>query len=634
MRNDISEIAGSASPMRSANPNLEPTSIGDAATQIAEVLSHHHVVFLARDEQRAEAIAAALRAAAPECVTVHFPSSDALPGDIAPASPANVGHRVAALRRLRLALRSDEKVALIATGEAAARLYPRPNCFDAAPPRVKAGSTIDIAALAAQLLEIGYSDDDRVDEPGEVAVRGQVIDIFPANADMPVRLEISEGRITDIRAFDPATQRGLEALETVEVGRATEPRDPPDVTLFEHLPAASVLFEPGALERRDRFVTLADDASRRRGESASEAANASRWTRALGKVEPRQVLARGDGAPRRFAEDRSPLRAAARSIKHMLGDEVRVLLVGAPRDLRFLSRRLAKAAGEFADTASWAAVLGAKAGSLMILPMVVDRGWSAPGVTVIAAADILGSRAIRLTDANASVKHPVFGSGEIRLGDVVVHEEHGIGRVSGLQKLATGTATESEGLYLEYAGGAKRILPLEEADRLWRYGADADAVTLDRLDGGSWRNAVKRSIRRSPRARPCWPNWRRSAHAKPRLSSRPRKATTSVLPRDSALPKRRIKPARLRPCATTSAGALPWIGWLSAMSVTAKPKLSCARRRLPRFPASRSQSPRRRRFLCVSTSIILHGVSSRSAFAWRACRVYPPPLRKKPSKPV
>ena len=167
-------------------------------------------------------------------------------------------------------------------------------------------------------------------KPGEIAVRGQVIDIFPADAEMPVRLEISDGRIADIRAFDPASQRGLEALETVEVGRASEPNEPPEVTLFEHLPGAAVLLEPGALERRDRFVTLAEDASRRRGEAVSDAADASQWTRALGRVEQRELAARTEVVARRFAEDRSPLRAAARAIKHALGEGQRVLLVGAP----------------------------------------------------------------------------------------------------------------------------------------------------------------------------------------------------------------------------------------------------------------------------------------------------------------
>jgi transcription-repair coupling factor (superfamily II helicase) len=335
MRNDISEIAGAAFPARLVNRNIEPACIGDTATQIAEALNGGHIVFLSRDEQRAEATAAALRAAAPESVIVHFPSSDALPGDTAPASPANVGRRVAALRHLRSAVSSKEQVALITTGEAAARLYPRPSSFDAAPPTVKVGTPIDIAAFATQLVEIGYSDDDRVDAPGEIAVRGQVIDIFPADAEMPVRLEISDGRIADIRAFDPASQRGLEALETVEVGRASEPKEPPEVTLFEHFPGASVLLEPGALERRDRFVTLAEDASRRRGDPVSDAADASRWTRALGRVEQRELAARTEVVARRFAEDRSPLRAAARAIKHALGEGQRVLLVGAPRDLRW-----------------------------------------------------------------------------------------------------------------------------------------------------------------------------------------------------------------------------------------------------------------------------------------------------------
>jgi transcription-repair coupling factor (superfamily II helicase) len=486
MRSEIGDTGGMAAAARFPDPVTEPACVGDVATQIAEALRDSHIVFLARDEQRAEAIAAALRVAAPECITVHYPSSDALPGDTAPASPANVGHRVAALRRVRIALRSTKRIALVTTGEAAARLYPQPSCFDATPPTVESGDAIDIDAFAGQLRDMGYSDDDRVDEPGEVAVRGQVIDIFPADAEVPIRLEILEERVSKIRAFDPATQRGLEELSSVEVGRAMEPSEPSEALLFEHLPDASVLIESGALERRDRFVTLAEDARRRRGETASEAADISRWTRALGNAESREVTVRSEDFKQNFAVDANPLRAASRAIKTALGRELRVLLVGASRDIRFLARRLTKATGALTEVSSWAEAIDAKPGSFMMLPMVVDRGWLATGIMVIAAADILGSRAARFTDASSTAKNPIFGSGDIRLGDVVVHEEHGIGRISGLQKLAGGTAADSEGLHLEYAGGAMRILPIEEADRLWRYGADADAVTLDRIDGTGW----------------------------------------------------------------------------------------------------------------------------------------------------
>ena len=73
--------------------------------------------------------------------------------------------------------------------------------------------------------------------------------------------------------------------------------------------------------------------------------------------------------------------------------------------------------------------------------------------------------------------------GEIRVGDVVVHEDHGIGVVGGLEPISD---AEGDAIRVTYADDAVRLVPVSQADRLWRYGADADAVTLDRLDGTSW----------------------------------------------------------------------------------------------------------------------------------------------------
>ena len=80
-----------------------------------------------------------------------------------------------------------------------------------------------------------------------------------------------------------------------------------------------------------------------------------------------------------------------------------------------------------------------------------------------------------------------YSFGEIRVGDVVVHEEHGIGVVAGLERMTHDEgSTTGDAIKLTYAGEATRLVPVAEADRIWRYGAEADAVTLDKLDGSSW----------------------------------------------------------------------------------------------------------------------------------------------------
>jgi transcription-repair coupling factor (superfamily II helicase) len=162
-----------------------------------------------------------------------------------------------------------------------------------------------------------------------------------------------------------------------------------------------------------------------------------------------------------------------------------VVLAGTARDLRFLTDRVAKAAKtKVAHVGNWMEATAAPDGSLLSMEAPVDRGFRRGNVVVVSAADLLGSRADR-GDAQAGVDDAtLFALDEVRVGDVVVHEDHGIGLVRGLEDVqADGT---DEAIAIEHAGGAVRLIQVSEADKLWRYGADADAVALDKLDGSTW----------------------------------------------------------------------------------------------------------------------------------------------------
>lgn len=169
--------------------------IGPLAAALAGKVEAASLLFIASDEVRAAALADVLAAFVPDATVVHLPASDAMPGDDAPASPGNAGARVAALRRLRIAHGEDRAVACISTPEATALRIAAPTDFDAAPPVLRVGEAIDLSDMAARAEELGYVRDDRVDEPGEVAVRGSVIDIFPADAEQPIRVTVEEDRI-------------------------------------------------------------------------------------------------------------------------------------------------------------------------------------------------------------------------------------------------------------------------------------------------------------------------------------------------------------------------------------------------------------------------------------------------------
>lgn len=480
---------------------------GETAALLADQLDNADILYAAVDEVRAGAVALALSAMVPEAEIVLCPGSDALPGDDAPASPANVGRRVAALRRLCLLQTAGERprIALVTSGEALGHAYAPPAAYEAAPPRVSVGQELDLAVLFDQLRNTGYINDERVDEPGEAALRGRVLDVYPADAEMPCRIEVAEGKVASIRGYDPATQLTLAELDARELGRVAEPKlgDAP-VTLLDHLPDATLVIEPAAEERRARFLLLVDDAERRRpGRAIRTVTRRPAWDEAAA-ARKRIDLTGGDAPPPRFVEHKAPLRAFAKAARDAIGQGRRVVVIGSARDLRFLRPRIA-AALKLApdDAASWAAIKAAEPGSVLLLEAPIDRGFACDDVLAIAAADLLGSRAAQPQGDTRSADLSLFGFGEIRIGDVVVHEDHGIGIVAGLEAMpASGEGASGDAIVLRYAGDSSRLVPVAEADRIWRYGGDADAVTLDKLDGSSWqkrRGAVNEAIAETAR---------------------------------------------------------------------------------------------------------------------------------------
>ncbi|TGX55723.1 DEAD/DEAH box helicase [Sphingomonas gei] len=482
-------------------------SIGAVAAQLADRLILGDLLFAATDEVRALAVSRTLAAMVPTAEVVFCPGSDALPGDEAPASPANVGQRVAALRRIRLAQAQPDRprIACITTGEALGRTYAAPEAFEAALPHVAVEKHVDLQRLFEQLLDAGYVSDERVDEPGEVALRGQVLDVYPADAGEPLRIEASEGRVVSIRSYDPASQRTTSECESQELGRVAEPvPSETGVTLAEHLPEAALAVETAAQDRRERFLALAADARKRRPDRAIRAVADREMWRAATAGRRQITLASGDTPPPRFIEAKAPLRAFAKLARAAMNAGDRVILLGGARDLRFLRGRIASALKcEVVDIPGWAELGQATPDSLLLLEAPLDRGFRSAGVLAIAAADLLGSRAERDDAQAGAVETALSGFGEIRVGDVVVHEDHGIGIVAGLERMpANGEGDPGDAIAITYADGGMRLVAVAEADRLWRYGSDADAVMLDKLDGSSWqkrRGAIDLAIAETAR---------------------------------------------------------------------------------------------------------------------------------------
>ena len=317
-----------------------------------------------------------------------------------------------------------------------------------------------------------------------MAVLGEVIDIFPADAGMPARIEMADGRIAAIRCYDPVTQRSETDLDGLEVGRAAEPGSK-TVSILDHLPPGRIALSAKADARRRRFVQLAEDVAKRSG-GATDAVQDAAWATAM---KPWRLLDLGDppATVPRFAEARSPLAAMARFANPLLAEGRVFVLAGSKRDLRFLRAKVAKRLNrDLAELARWEALDALPADDAAVIEVPIDAGFVNDRFVFVAAADLLGSRALLGAVAGFGAAVDAFGSADIRIGDVVVHEDHGVACVVGLEPAPAAQGGASDMIALEYAAGARRLVPVDEADRLWRYGADAEAVTLDKLDGSSW----------------------------------------------------------------------------------------------------------------------------------------------------
>ncbi|HET9159091.1 MAG TPA: transcription-repair coupling factor, partial [Caulobacteraceae bacterium] len=172
--------------------------------------------FIARDGARASAFVEAMAFFAPELEIIRFPSWDCLPYDRSGPSSGVAAQRMATLSRLAAGL--DDKPRLLVTQIAAAlQRTPPKSAITRASYAARTGRDVDITELERYFAVNGYQRASTVSERGEFAIRGGVIDVFPAASEEPVRLDLFGDTLESIRAFDPETQRSTKQLHSVDL---------------------------------------------------------------------------------------------------------------------------------------------------------------------------------------------------------------------------------------------------------------------------------------------------------------------------------------------------------------------------------------------------------------------------------
>ncbi len=178
------------------------------------------VLHVARDDKRMAAMQSALRFFAPEMPVLIFPGWDCLPYDRVSPNADISAQRMATLAALAHGM-PDRFILLTTLGAATQRVPARATLRDAAF-SARVGDRIDEKALRNFLVRMGFAQSPTVLEPGDYAVRGGIIDIYPPGDLGPVRLDLFGDTLDGARRFDPATQRTTEKLDLVELAPVSE----------------------------------------------------------------------------------------------------------------------------------------------------------------------------------------------------------------------------------------------------------------------------------------------------------------------------------------------------------------------------------------------------------------------------
>jgi transcription-repair coupling factor (superfamily II helicase) len=178
------------------------------------------VLHIARDDKRMEAMRAALAFFAPEMPVFIFPGWDCLPYDRVSPNADVASARMACLAAL--VHQMPQQYILLTTLNAASQRLPARSVLREAAFSARVGERVDEKALRNFLVRMGFVQSPTVMEPGDYAIRGGIIDIFPPGENGPVRLDFFGDVLDGARRFDPASQRTTETLDLIELAPVSE----------------------------------------------------------------------------------------------------------------------------------------------------------------------------------------------------------------------------------------------------------------------------------------------------------------------------------------------------------------------------------------------------------------------------
>ncbi|HEX5594242.1 MAG TPA: transcription-repair coupling factor [Solirubrobacterales bacterium] len=485
-------------------------------------LAGRPALLVGADDRSARDLAADLRSyLAPRRVRLYPSRGTGYASHVSPP-PHLVGLRIDALD----ALGAEDDAIVVASATALAEAVPdaslRPAGF-----ALELEEEIDLDSVASDLVGAGYERVEQVEERGQFAVRGGILDVYPATEERAVRIELFGDEIESMRWFSTFTQRSLGDAQRVELAPAaemdaehrelaelaamaaeeegTEQPNLAEVLPLEHFraplelvpEAAAVVLvgeeeiEPALRDHWEDATTSmhADDAQHLYVDVAEPLAARAALV-LTGAGEGDEDGEEGDEAFR-AARAESP----ARSIKEAEGELEKLIRSGYRTVVAFDSRGEADRARYGLDRLDARILEGGRLSpdpGLAFAEARLREGFVSPELK-------LAVYPFRRLVHRRRTEEPAPGAGrgrlafsELRVGDYVVHEDHGVARFAGFETREVGGVTRDY-LYLEYKGEDRVYVPTDQLAKLSRYVGAGGEPTLSALGGKRWQNMKARA---------------------------------------------------------------------------------------------------------------------------------------------
>jgi transcription-repair coupling factor (superfamily II helicase) len=342
--------------------------------------------------------------------------------------------------------------------------------------RLSVGDDISPIQLMGDLSALGFERQVKVFQIGEIANRGEVVDIFPLSTDTPWRITFAGNKIEQIYTFDPLDGRKGESYQTIEV---------PSLKIKNFAPTLAEFLEE---HRRDFLVVM--DHSEEILQSLYEIFMASEN---VGLVSLNQSL------------NRLPI-IKIETIASTETDQFNFEFLTPPIYSSQIDR-LVKDTKKYLAEGWTVAIATDKDRSItqifneanvavdvnpILLPAISGIGTIIPLLKTLILTDEEIFAIVTHSDVKTSTKQQRVFMAEIQRGDYIVHTDHGIGRLTDVQKISL-SGIEREYLILDYAKGDKLYVPVDQIDKISKYvSVDGREPQLTRLSSQSWKRVISK----------------------------------------------------------------------------------------------------------------------------------------------